>query len=178
MSFGVDKILSELAKNIHENALEKKFWDTDGYDDFELRRQFISMEFAELGDCIRNGSSSIRCDKDINLSAYEEEIADICIWAMDYLYKSNPSIIIKEMGNTLFDCKIDDGCCSKLTVLAHIQMRMWRGMKPEPTLLELISSMYHYHEKYKGNGDKEWLDIIRLKHEYNITREERHGKKI
>ncbi len=87
--------LNEIADAVHENAVEKGFHPRE-----ENERQFMANqcnnlhgEVTELWDAYRAGKEDAPCDKSIDLSCKEEELADLVIRALDISRRLNIDIL-------------------------------------------------------------------------------------
>ena len=77
--------LTSMAKEVYENAVDKGFHPKEQSDDTFIESMCNNLhdEVSELHEAWRNGKLHARCDKNINLSYLEEELADILIRVLD-----------------------------------------------------------------------------------------------
>ena len=85
--------LNELAKELHETAIEKGWYDIIQGENAFVERMCNNLhdEVSELHEAWRNGNLHLPCDKAVkmvdaglpSLSCLEEELADIIIRALD-----------------------------------------------------------------------------------------------
>lgn len=100
--YKVDRTLDELALTLHQNAVDKGFFDREETDDQFIERTCNNMhdEISELHEAWRNGNLRAPCDKAskmieaglVGLTCLEEELADIVIRAFDTAARMGVSI--------------------------------------------------------------------------------------
>jgi len=174
--------LKQLAKQIHNNALGKGFYDRSDEKLFEVHQVFeIVKEIAEFHEAYKKGRSTpldiylqdyaeeIGKEKDVFEAlvkdTYQDELADIVIRSLDYLEHKGDSQYIHDFN--ISDLQITDysisAICSDLSRSAL-----------DFDIGDLIIGVKHLSDLL--NVDLIWH--IKAKMAYNATREKLHGKKF
>lgn len=172
--------LKKLAKQIHENAKVKGFYDRSNEKLFDTHQVYeIVKEIAEFHEAYKKGRSTpldiylqdyaeeIGKEKDVFealvKNTYQDELADIVIRSLDYLqYKNQVENLfdITFIGQKVTDYFIS-AACWEMTINAS-------DSKIENSILAVM-----YIAKLL-NVDLLWH--IKAKMAYNATREKLHGK--
>lgn len=83
----IQQALNDLSEIIHQNAKEKGFYDDSSdrsdVENYAIWAANIHGEVSELWEAARKGQLLNTCDKGIDLTCEEEELADIIIRALD-----------------------------------------------------------------------------------------------
>lgn len=163
----------ELIKDIHTNAVNKGWWDE--HRSWKETRILIASEIAELLEAFRNNEQDKNCDKPIKLTYLEEELADIIIRVLDYI----PTLIVYEKYTPpiVYTGTITNNAAINLdTLMANLYShhetddKYYFAQKLTYFIGHVVSIANHYNINI-------W-EAIKIKHEYNKTREYKHGKKF
>ena len=88
--------LNDLSEIVYKNATNKGFHDSDhsrsAVDNYAIWTANIHGETSELWEAARKGQLLKPCDKDVDLTCEEEELADIIIRALDTARARNINI--------------------------------------------------------------------------------------
>lgn len=76
--------IAEFARKVHELSRKQGYW-ADGYNLQTFTRQMLNLvgEVSELNEAFRRGNDLNPCDKPVDLTYCEEELADILIRTLD-----------------------------------------------------------------------------------------------
>ena len=86
--------INEIADAVHANARAHGFHPPESEIQFMANQcNNLHCEISELWEAWRAGKDSEMCDKDINLTCTEEELADLIIRALDISRRLNIDIL-------------------------------------------------------------------------------------
>lgn len=178
----------EFAAKVHENAVAKGFWP-DGWKldphKFSACIELIHGEISEAAECVRDGLMGVRYDftptcavsgDPIGLMkgstqalegkpiGFPVEIADVVLRCLDAMVAFNHSIPRKVYRKHEVDVST--------TTATLAQLRRMRDHLNECDWSECLSYCYAFAEALDFDLD----EVVRQKHEYNLTRPMRHGK--
>jgi NTP pyrophosphatase (non-canonical NTP hydrolase) len=162
----------EKSQEVHRNAVEHGWYDDKVCHDTTMSN--VIGEVAETMGAIANNRADDRCDKGIDLTNLEEEIADVDLRTLDYIgYLRYASFVIyddpviRERIQFLFKGKSDGAMIGTLIKSIVHNFRSGTGY-------DYILAMVEEYAIIKG------VDLERavmVKHEYNKTRPFKHGGK-
>jgi NTP pyrophosphatase (non-canonical NTP hydrolase) len=162
----------EKSQEVHRNAVEHGWYDDKTCHDTKMA--LVVGEVIETMDAIANNRADDRCDKGIDLTNLEEEIADVYLRTLDYIghlryasFVRYDDPVIRERIQFLFKGKSDGAMIG--TLIKSIVRNFGSG-----TGYDYILAMVEEYAIIKG------VDLERavmVKHEYNKGRAYRHGNK-
>jgi len=189
--------LNELAKQIHENAKAKGFWD-EPRNTGEIFMLIVS-ELAEALEASRKGKQASLeayelykpfANFDVEMfkahvkDTFEDELADVVIRILDFCFVEN--IDIEEAGFSLLKNDLSENTGENLLRLCGIVCKTYDCImlsKFDPSLVardevkynlnSIVATIFSFSE-LKGF---DLMRHIKLKMQYNATREHKHGKK-
>lgn len=174
--------LKKIAKEIHENAKAKGFYDRSSDPLFETHQVYeIVKEIAEFHEAYKKGKSTLgdvyladyaeEYGKDTNAfevlvkDTYQDELADIVIRSLDYLEHKDDTQYIRGFG--IEDVEITDYSISAICAdLSQSALNFEIG--------DVIIAVIHLSDLL----EVDLLWHIKAKMAYNATRDKLHGKKF
>ena len=190
--------INEVAKQIHENAVEHGWWEGEENNDIDTKIALIHAEWSEALEEYRAGRPMMwhRCDETEN----DEE--PVCVEnACAAWGNGDCDICSRDKKPEGIAVELVDGVIRILDLMAAKDMDFAQAgyiCSVKRTLPQLVAVL-HYATAMSGPEDddaaswlsscieavREWLEdqgvdmdeVMRLKHEYNKTRSYRHGGK-
>lgn len=169
-----------LCKDIHENAVNHGWWETERPRDETYA--MIHSEVSEALDEYRNAKEMVYFDGD-KPEGIAVELMDMVIRIIDYLQHDKAAVleyrsIDQILGRCPFACQIDF-TMTRLVAYLHQNismafMNVGDKHNEQRLLINAISAAMNWCD---ANG-ADPISVIETKHAYNITRPYRHGGKI
>ncbi len=164
-------MLNELAKEVHQNAVEHGWWDEN-----RSFGEIIALCHSELSEALEEHRNGHKLDQlyynypNEKPEGIPSELADVVIRMLDYIgklgidYDIIPKTTITKEVNNFGD----------FIALIHLYLSKAYEYNSIPCLKGAILKIYDFCKEYE-------IDIqntIRIKHEYNKTRPYKHGGKV
>lgn len=167
--------LTELQKDLHKNACDKGWWETER--DYREILCLIHSEVSEGLEDYRKGIDlrEVRTrQKDGKPEGFPTELADIVIRCCDVSEHKKWKIIFKPSKTKVVK---DEDVPKKLNEIHNKISRLssnWRiGFVAKADMNNIVKSVFELAEGLGIN----LLNVVKNKHDYNSKREFRHGGK-
>lgn len=171
--------LKELAREIHENAKAKGFYDDAGDKEFVNHQYFeIIKEIGEMHEAFKKNRFAAELNEKETIESFEadikdtfeDEMADVVIRLLDFMYYfklpiSQPSLFPDgiEKLNSKYWLSLE--CVKMINILTKPEYYIW---------MDVVNHIYTIADSFDVDLDKHIL----AKMEYNKQRERLHGKRF
>lgn len=171
--------IRKLQKEIYQNACDKG-WHTKGKEKSDVENvALFHSEISEAFQCFEEGwkIDDIRFPTDDNKpEGFFIELIDLSIRILDFLASKNIDIDIYEHGKTMYDEVMVEYFLCNLNLQISLALEDIREGEPE-YMLKFIDA-FNMVMEYISAHDGDFLELMKMKMEYNKTRSYRHGGKL
>ncbi len=188
------KELNDLAKEIHQNAKDKGFWDSprntgelfmliisEASEALEAHRKDRRADIEQYKTVTGNGMAFNQIAfRNFIKDTVSDELADVVIRILDYCAVSEIEIKPALLSTTLISLDSDNFGAALFQICGEIQRAGEKAVKGG--LWNITNAASHIHSALTliiQLCDREQIDLLKhieLKMKYNATRERMHGK--
>lgn len=148
--------LNEFAKEVHQNAIDHGFWDDDATDERQIA--LIHSEWSEALQADRSGCTP----REVCM-----ELIDGVLRVLDYCAANKYPVDDKDYG---FQEDFFSAVCRLHTLTENLHSYGGRFSHPQSLIISLA---FTFCRSYGLDP----YDLMQRKHEYNLTRPHKHGKR-
>ena len=173
----------KLINEIHRNAVEHGWWDEERDKDEIIA--LIHSEWSEALEEARSGNPMLWYGDGMKPEGIAVELIDGAIRIFDYVgrIESRETIILDDPTDDDIYAKIpdDDVDMTLPKMVAHLHYRTSMALLPVKEYVQsaklLLYTAFVAMKWIMING-QDPAEVLRIKHEYNMTRPYKHGKKF